>query len=76
MTKLQLTPREQKLYDERLELIKTMLARSPYLSKSHFTNHFGYSHAFLVLIEKEHGIVFGKGERQRIRMYSKARSAA
>lgn len=71
ITKLELTPREASEYDERLANIKTMLARSPYLSKAHFTNHYCYRHEFLVLLEHEHGIKFGKGERQRIRLYSR-----
>lgn len=71
ITRAELTPKEEREYDERLENIKTMLARSPYLSKAHFTNHYCYRHEFLVLLEHEHGIKFGKGEKQRIRMYSR-----
>lgn len=65
-----LTPREIREYDERLESVRTMLARSPYLTKAHFSNYYGYRHAFLVMLEKEHSIKFGKGERQRIKINS------
>lgn len=66
ITITKLTQLEVREYDKRLKLITEMLARSPYLTKSHFTNHYGCRHAFLKLLEDEHGVKFGKGERSKL----------
>lgn len=60
-----LTPKEAREFSDRIENIKAMLARSPHLTKSHFSDHYGCRHAFLTMLEKEHGIKFGKGIRER-----------
>lgn len=75
-TPFKLTPKEEREYAERIETIKTMLARSPYLTKSHFSDHYGYRHAFLCALEKEHGVKFGGGEKHRVRLEMERKAAA